>query len=332
MKNAAGHCIALILTLAACTNSVSPIDIQYRSTGTNSCSGQPSITFTICQLDYKLSEVNNELLSPINSSDWFNIPLILSAAGAGALLLFDGTQEGLSGIGLGAATIGALNNYLSPSQAREVLRNGSTGYMCLVEYGRLAETYAKEVYPVSTENSAAKGRREARNALIIALAELDTELRKTSPEFSDLERAKLALQQGRAAIGLYNTQLVAAQSADARLRFAAQTLGIALLAQADRNDVDIQALIRSITEQARSIAEFEIEKEELEQAPADAPALDAKTGDNKVTNVLIEMSNLIDGLVNIEVIVAGFDQCAASAAAGGSPTAPVIQTIAVPKA
>lgn len=292
------------------------------------CHARTDLALVNCQLAAKIVEIDEQHDDLINSPELFDVPLMLAAATASGLLLFDAGTTAVSAVGLGAGTVGAGRAYFSPSTARSVLRRGSAGYTCLLVYGTEAETYAAEFADGSK-------RAEARTFLVnqvqILRAKRDT---PTALGLKTTKEADALIKQAEGAIRLFDTQAAAARVADSRLRMAAHSFGLTLVAQADRAPVDFGKTVQALIEQAKANADFldksgDAGEGAAEPEPKETPDTEeagpraltaAGTRDLDVAQkTRFAIARILSGMVSMKALVAGFDTCAVLAVPDATP-------------
>ena len=317
---------ASIMTVS-CTSSMGPFNHFYenktiinKDTGELSRNGACSIyhedlQITLCQLRYKISEVDDARGSIWNDPILFDLPLLGLAGATAGLLLYDAGVDGLAGVGLGASLTLGLRQYLAPSSAKDLLGRASSGYTCLVSYGEFADQYDNEIIARSV----------SRETLFDKLGSIRSWVNRSDVS-SDLRgRANNVLTAGEAAIDVYDKQYAAARTVNPRLRMSAHNLGKTLIDQADRDAIDYSTAYQSLLAGARSVAEFDSKTAGSEQVSGADTEVDADAQPilagriAELVSAVTEQNKLLSGLVNLEAIVLGFDQCVSTAIAGGVP-------------
>lgn len=288
----------------------------------------------VCALHAKSAANLDQAQRWANRTEWRDIPLIGAATTVAGLLLFGkrdgdnrltkGDQEAISIAGFGAASFATFANYLSPERARTLLRQGARGHYCLATQGELVLSVYDSVE-----------RAPQRAALKASLADLTARLASDPKQFALPEEARLIRQGALKALTLYDTQMRQLDTAAVSLGETSWNFGIDLLSRSDRGEQKVDALVKAITEQTESTTRFA----STEQRAAD-PVPPAKVQgflggrgqrnlspgpDQVAADVARDTALLIDGLVNVEALVLGFDKCAATALAGGTPRADRIQ-------
>lgn len=271
-----------------------------------------------------------------NRTEWRDIPLIGAAATVAGLLLFGernsdnslrkGEQDTISAIGFGAAAFATSANYLSPQRARELLRQGARGHFCLATQGELVLS----VYDSAT-------RVEKRTDLASDLSALSAALASNPSQFALPDDARTVRDSAIRALALYDAQLQQLDTAAIALSETSWNFGIDLMMRTDRSEQKVDALVKAITEQTESVTKFAAtEKKATDPVPAAKTQMlvaargsrgMVRTNDELVVDVSTKISQLLDGLVNVEALVLGFDKCATTALAGGVPKADRIQRV-----
>jgi len=242
--------------------------------------------------------------------------------------LVDSAQEGIAIAGFGGATLAAFAGYLSPENARAVLRKGSRGHFCMATQG--------EVILAAWDRVESRDKLETATDLQSRLPALKAEIDKELAKAEDSRNPKLAeaqavYERGIRAFALYNRQRDWLRVGPVHLGESAWHFGMSLIEQADREAVDVNALVRTITEQTNSMANFE---QASASVPGDAgtkaggaPAVSPPPLEAEARAVRDDLVVLMADLPNVEAMVLGFDNCAAAALIGGSPRATMIQTL-----
>lgn len=318
-------CAPLPGTLAATKSSTIYADVQPRD----------RLRWLVCALHAKAGSNLKQAQSWENRTEWRDIPLIGAAATVAGLLLFGernadnalkkGEQDVITGVGFGAAAFATFANYLSPQRAREMLRQGARGHFCMATQGELILS----IYDVVDRSA-------QRAQLTTDLAALSAALAQDPTQFGKPDEARSIRDAAASAIATYDIQLHQLDTAGITLGETSWNFGIDLMTRSDRGEQNVEALVKAITEQTASITKFA----STEQKAADPvpPAVvqsfvqgralaAAPTLDDLTLKVASETTLLVDGLINIEALVLGFDKCAATALAGGTPKADRIQRV-----
>lgn len=349
---------AFAVALQACTSSIHPVSVPVAPDAprltlcaplpNGSAAATPSgryadippgelLHWLVCELHTKARANLAQAQSWENRTEWRDIPLIGAATAVAGLLLFgkrnsdnrltEGEQDTITGVGFGAAAFAAFANYLSPQRARVLLRQGARGHFCLATQGELIlSVYASVARPAQ------------RAQLEADLAALSAVLAQDATQFGRPDEARSIRDAANSALATYDDQIHQLDSAGIVLGETAWNFGLDLMTRSDRSEQNVDALVKAITEQTGSITKFA----SAEQKAADpvAPAVvqafvqarslaAAPTLDDLTLKVAKETTALFDGLVNIEALVLGFDNCAATALAGGTPKASRIQRVAL---
>lgn len=349
-------CLALAsVTLQGCTSSITPVGfpgITAQSpfetcadpTGnTRLLRAKTRVEWYTCALRNKARANFNQSQAWENRTEWRDIPLMTAAATVAGLLLFGerdgagalkpGEQDVIEGTAFGAAAFASFANYLSPETARRLLRQGARGHFCMANQGELLISVWDDV--ASRSNTAA--------SLVTDLATLDSELSSADPSLPNIAEIREIRDAGYRAVELYQRQWQSLNSADVFLSESAWDFGLDLVAQKDRAPIDTAAFARSISDQAKNLAEFEQAEEDtgtpVETALVSAgqaqvlaiSALQTKKGSNTIYSaaqtVASRKAKLMGGLANVEGLISGFDTCASNALVGGDPRAARVQRI-----
>lgn len=348
--------LALTVVLSGCASSVRPVamPLAQKAPSITFCAplpGTPAATnsskiyadvqprdwlrWLVCALHAKAGANLAQAQRWENRTEWRDIPLIGAAATVAGLLLFGernadnalkkGEQDVITGVGFGAAAFAAFANYLSPQRARELLRQGARGHFCLATQGELILSVYESV-----------DRSAQRAQLAADLAALSAALAQDPTQFGKPDEARSVRDAAATAIATYDSQLHQLDTAGIALGETSWNFGIDLMTRSDRGEQNVEALVKAITEQTASITKFaSTEQKAADPVPpavvqsfvqgralAAVPTLDGLT-----LKVASETALLVDGLVNIEALVLGFDKCATTALAGGTPKADRIQRV-----
>lgn len=349
------------VALQGCTGTIAPVGFPGITAAdpTETCAAlsgssriekaKSRVGWYACALRNKARENYDQSVAWENRNDWRDLPLMAAAATVAGLLLFgerdaanalkSGEQDTISGIAFGSATFAAFADHLSPATARRLLRQSARGHFCLANQSEIL---------LSIWDDAA-GRTADYNALVTSLAILDAALASADPSLPNIADIRTVRNAGYAALELYRRQAQSLLSADVFLGESAWDFGLDLITQADRGPIDGVALSRSIVEQARNAAAFE-QVDSATSTPVAAALVDAgeaqvsalnalnlqrggsqKTVDTSVytaaQTAAADKTRLLQGLVNVEALVLGFDACAATALTGGDPRAARVQRI-----
>ena len=271
-----------------------------------------------------------------NRTEWRDIPLIGAAATVAGLLLFGernsdnalmkGEQDTIAGIGFGASAFLAFANYLSPQKARDLLRQSARGHFCLATQGELILSVFDTV-----------DRDAERKKLAAGLAKLSGELARDPTQFGKPEEAKAIRDAAATAIATYDSQIRQLDTAGVALGETAWNFGLDLMTRSDRGEQNVDTLVKAIAEQTASVTKFATTEQKAADPVPKAVVQSFITGpklagaqptmDQLTIGVANETALLMDGLVNVEALVLGFDKCAATALAGGTPKADKIQRV-----
>lgn len=354
MKNSVAGVTIMALLLGGCTSSLKPVTLslspadaqkkmQFCPTVDNDTpsnigpTSKQRLQWMVCELHARAVANLNQAQSWENRTEWRDIPLIGAATIVAGLLLFGkrdannalkpGVQEAAAGVGFGAAALASFANYLSPQKARDLLRLGARGHFCIATQGELILTVWDSV-----DRPAEQAR------LTTELAEL-TRLIATNPNgFGKIDATRAIQEQAIKALALYNLQVQERDSAGIMINETSWNFGIDLMTKTDRSELDVEALVKSITDQARSATKFDAAGASATDpaAPAAVRALVAsepraavRTPDELSDDVATDTDALIANLPNIEALVLGFDKCAATALAGGTARAEHIQRVSL---
>lgn len=283
-----------------------------------------------------------------NRSEWRDIPLMGAAAAIAGILLFgkrdadnklvNSAQDAIAIGAFGAATFASFANYLSPEKARDVLRKSARGHFCMATQGDYLLTVWDNIE-----------RRDEAGSLNAAITQLEARVAELAILAADARgegygEAIDVLAAAKTAIRLHRTQLVYAKAAPTILEDVSFNFGLSLMQQTDRTAVDVDQLIRTITEQSRSIAEFEQSTDGAPGAPGEEPSKKTETLTKGIGNLAIRQTrptlaklvydvrrasaNLTTDLPNIKPMVLGFEKCASVALVGGEPRATMIDFVA----
>ena len=335
--------------LTACTSSLRPVQMELSKSGAaqtvlvqerrpDGCSGsrptkpREELAWYSCALTVRAETNLTQSLNWANRTEWRDIPLIGAAATVVGLLLFgernaegvleSGAQEAVEITAFGAATFSAFANYLSPQTARKLLRQGARGHRCMAAQGSVILSLWDGVVAKET----------MRNTLSANLSPLAAMIATADPNTPGLSRYVEARDAGNRAVALFDHQLNQLNVSPTYLGEAAWNFGIDLIEAADRQPVDVSALVESISQQATSIARFEVATDGSgpEVPAAAAPrgpgaAPEPLTIEDRARQVVQDTARLLAGLPNVEALVLGFDRCASTALADGNPTVTRIQ-------
>lgn len=346
------------LLLSGCASTVSPIRVPLasdrasielcapltrsdqaplRSQIYRDVSPHDRLQWLVCELHAKAQANLDQANEWENRTEWRDIPLLGAAATVAGLLLFgkrDPTtktlrkrdQDAISIIGFGSAAFATFANYLSPGKARDLLRQGARGHFCLATEGELI---------LSVENSVRRD--DDRRALASDLSQLSGALAANEGQFGRPAEAKTIRDAAVKALATYDLQLQQVDTAAVALGETTWNFGIDLLSRSDRTEQKVDQLVQAISEQTASVTKFgQTQQNASNPAPkaivsafvteARARAT-APTPDELSLRVADETARLLQGLVNVEALVLGFDKCAATALTGGSPRADRIQRV-----
>lgn len=354
MKRSVAGVTAMALLLSGCTSSLKPVTLSVppedgrqkmqfcptvdKNTPANtSPTSKQRLQWMVCELHARAVANLNQAQSWENRTEWRDIPLIGAATVVAGLLLFGkrddnkalkpGVQDAVTGVGFGVAALATFANYLSPQKARDLLRQGARGHFCIATQGELILTVWDAV-DRSTES----------DRLTSDLAEL-TRLIATNPNgFGKIDATRAIQAQAIKALALYNLQVQERDSAGIVINETTWNFGIDLMTKTDRSEPDVEALVKSITDQARSATKFDATGASATDpaAPAavralvaGAPRAAVRTPDELSDDVATDTNALIANLPNIEALVLGFDKCAATALAGGTARAEHIQRVSL---
>jgi hypothetical protein len=182
-------------------------------------------------------------------------------------------------------------------------------------------------------------RAAARKALAADLTELKAKL-AANETFGKPAEAKAIRDAAEKALAIHAAQVQQLDTAPIALGESAWTFGLDLMTNADRGEQNVEQLVRAISEQTESVTKFGAAEEEVTDPGPGAEVLAfvgqqtksgfVRTPDELSLDVARKTAILMEGLVNIEALVLGFDKCAATALAGGTPKADRIQRVAFP--
>lgn len=323
-----GHLVVLVsvgFLLAGCATALKPVSLSEPA----GCAGT-GLQKSICQADKKAELLTNAYFEWYNQPALFDIPLIALASAAAGLLIFDAHADALKGVGLGAATVGALRQYLDPKAVRSALLDGTNGYSCLVDAGEELLLGTKDW---SDRRKMAGSLRKFKTLLEIYLA-------GTPAAGFDRERAVRAKDKAEITLGLFDKQDKALKSADRRFRSAARQMSTGLLKRIERQDVDFDAVFKALAEKALAVAQYKVDMKQAEPGTTDPGLADPDVADNESIRIsrlsaaardaaLMEtvvkrieslIAEILKDLPNVEENVAIFGECAATALAGATPT------------
>ncbi len=299
-------------TVGACASELRPINNVSFTTGATPCVMTPSLEKSICQAHGKSEELMDASFKLRNDPALFDAPLLALASAAAGLLLFDANVNALKGVGLAAASLTAGRAYASPSEIRDALRSGSTGYACLADAGQLVKDESAKVTGLDATRKSLEGK-------LVTLASLMRDTRNFTG--GDLTRARGAVAKARSAITLYKRQASALRFANNTLRDKARKLSKDLLKKIERQPIDFAAIYQQIAQSAANTAAFQVSKTQAQPvAPAASAELKEKKrprGDKVVADVETATRRLLD-VPDIETAVAKFDTCVANSTSGTS--------------
>jgi len=357
--------LAPALVLGGCTSTIKPVTVPLaskppevqickdktagpqavKSTIYTEVSPRDRLQWYVCALRTKADANLVQAQKWENQTEWRDLPMIAAAATIAGLVLFGkrdaegkaltpGTQDAVAAVGFGAATFAAFSNYLSPQKARTVLRQSARGHYCLATEGELILSVYDSVE-----------RKTQRDELVLKVAELSAALEREPGKFGKLAEAKTVRDAANKAVATYDIQIRQLDTASIELGETAWNFGLDLMARSDRGEQNVDALVKAISEQTASatkfattaqavsdpvpkavVAEF-IRSQRVAQLAAKPKAVVAPVPDELTADVAVRTALLLDGLVNVEALVLGFDKCAATALAGGTPKADRIQRI-----
>ena len=348
--------IVSCILATACTSSLRPVQMGLSENGAarigriqetlpGECSGsrttsdpRQELTWYTCRLTVRAETNLRQSLNWANRSEWRDIPLIGAAATVVGLLLFGerdagniltaGTQEAIEITAFGAGTFSAFANYLSPQTARKLLRQGARGHRCMAAQGSVILSVWKAV----------EERKSVRDTLVTNLSTLSGTIANLDANTQGLSQILAARDTGNRALALFDHQLSQLHMSPTYLGEAAWNFGIDLIEAADRQPVDVAGLVQSISEQANSIARFEVATEGSD------PGTSGTTNGNRDQRAVVRTepperaqarrvaenaAQLLAGLPNVEALVLGFDRCASTALADGNPTVTRVQRAGV---
>lgn len=272
-----------------------------------------------------------------NRTEWRDIPLIGAAATVAGLLLFGkrdadnslkkGQQDTIAALGFGSAAFATFANYLSPQNARTLLRQAARGHYCMATQGDLILSVYDSVDRV-----------DRRDALLASATKLSDKITTEPATFTKLDEVRSIRDAAYLALGTYDNQKRQLDGAAIALSEAAWNFGIDLMTRSDRSEQKVDALVQAITAQTESVTKFSAtEKKVTDPVPAaivedqiKMQITEKKTppaNDQLALQVATQTATLLNDLVNIEALVVGFDNCAATALMGGAPKASRIQRI-----
>jgi|GEM_PF-5838705 len=346
------------LLLTACTTTLDPvrvplasnpptIEICAASTPTPAgkeviyadVSSRDRLHWMVCELYSKADANLNQARSWENRTEWRDIPLLGAAATVAGLLLFGertganhvlkgGEQDAISQIGFGAAAFTTFANYLSPQTARRLLRQGARGHFCMAAQGEKILLVEQTVV-----------RPTERRDLASSLASLNYLLATNPGSFGKLAEAQAIRDAAQKALALYDLQVQQIEAAPIHLGEVTWDFGIDLMTNADRSTQNVDQLVTAIRQQTESVTKFASVEGQAGNSTPKALVSDfvsrragsrfAPTPDQLTLEVAGRTAALIDGLVNVEALVLGFDACSAAALSGGDPRSSPIQRVAL---
>lgn len=294
------------------------------------------LRYLVCALHSKAGANLAQAQRWQNRTEWRDIPLFGAAATVAGLLLFGerdankalkkGEQEAISGIGFGTAAFAAFANYLSPQNARDLLRQGARGHFCLATQGELILSVYDSV-----------DRTAQLEQLRPIIARLSAELEQDPSQFGKPDEARAIRDAANNALATYDSQVRQLDTAGVSLGETAWHFGIDLMTRTDRGTQQVDSLVKAITEQTTSVTKFaETQAKAADPVPTAViqsflkiPEIRAApiTKDALALEVATQTALLLNGLVNVEALVLGFEKCAATALAGGAPKADRIQRV-----
>lgn len=342
--------IIVCVMMCACTSSLRPVQMELPTpkaaqigrayeTRPSPCDvARPTtdpkveLQWYSCALGVRAETNLTQSLNWANRSEWRDLPLAGAAATVAGLLLFGhrnsenvltpGTQEAVEITAFGATTFSAFASYLSPQTARKLLRQGARGHRCMSAQAGIILSIWDDV----------EAKKVGRDTLNNQLSELSGMIATADPNLPGLSRFIAARDAGSRAVILYDHQRSQLRASPTFLGETSWNFGIDLIEASDRQPVDVAGLVESISQQATSIARFEVATEGAEQeSPAPAggrvapPPPAAKTRDDLARTVSQNAVQLLAGLPNVEALVLGFDRCASVALADGNPTLTRVQ-------
>lgn len=270
-----------------------------------------------------------------NRTEWRDIPLIGAATTVAGLLLFGkrdadnslkkGQQDTIAALGFGSAAFATFANYLSPQNARTLLRQAARGHYCMATQGDLILSVYDGV-----------DRSDRRDALFASVTILSSKIAKEPDKFTKLDEVRSIRDAANLALGTYDKQKRQLNGAAIALGETAWNFGIDLMTRSDRSEQKVDALVQAITAQTESVVKFSAtEQKATDPVPAAIVGDQVKiqlaggtpppANDQLALDVAMQTAVLLNDLVNIEALVIGFDNCAATALAGGAPKASRIQ-------
>lgn len=326
------------LLVTGCMNTLRPVQMStsQQAGQTESCGAydinaedKEKLDWYVCALAERADANLRQSLAWQNSTEWRDIPLFAAAATVVGLLLFgnrdsannltSGSQEALEIVGFGAATFGAFSNYLSPQNARKLLRQGARGHRCMAAQGEIILSVWDAVESLSAERDEVETAIDTLNTFIAA-----------APNDDKLPRYIALRDAGVRALALYDLQNRYLLSSSTYVDEAAWNFGIDLLESADRQQVDVAQLVETLNEQAASIARFNTVETPDTGASGGGMGIAAAppaTIEAAARELSAATAGLLSTLPNVEALVLGFDRCAATALIDGNPTATRVQRV-----
>lgn len=293
------------------------------------------LRWLVCNLHARANANLDQSQQWQNRTEWRDIPLIGAATTVAGLLLFGrrdktnnalrpGAQDWVSRLAFGSAAFATFANYLSPQKARDLLRQGARGHFCLATQGDLILSVYETL-----------DRKDKRDELAGLVTNLSAALETDPDSLARPTEAKAIRDAALAALSTYDLQVRARDTAAIALEETAWNFGIDLLTRADREEPKVDSLVKAITDQTESVAKFAAtEKKATDPTPAALVSAFAVPGsklapsnDQLALTTARKTAELLDGLVNVEALVLGFDKCTATALTGGTPKADRIQRV-----
>lgn len=269
------------------------------------CAEKNGIKLTICQTDQKSVELGKAYFNTFNDPSWWDLPLIGTAGTAAGLLLFNATTDALKIAGLTAGVIGAGREYYSPNEVQTALLNGSNGYACLADAGRVVEDDQKAFSPIpgTTPNS---------NSVATSAA---THLKKDMAKMTAPQRAKIKdkMDQANSALQSYEEQYNAAKYANNTMRSKARALGMGLLKHIQHKKISFSDWYQSLAKAAQATSKFQLLKSQTVTIKENASKKKDFAGSSVTPQTIAnDTIDLLDALPNIQESISKFDSCVAN--------------------
>lgn len=300
-------CILIVGSLvSACAQALKPLEFQSFAGANESCGSKSGIALSVCQSDLKSAELSSAYFAWQNDPALFDVPLMVLAATAAGLLLFDAHIDAVKATGLAAGTIAAGRSYLTPTEIRAALLDGSNGYSCLADAGRIVESDQGIITSLAPVRSSLGAGRNALNRNLGAVSA------------AQRLRAEEAVTNADSAMRLYDAQAVSSKFANSTMRTKARAISTGLLRKVERKPINFSELYQTLAQNAATTASQASAKAQAQPPAAPrAPGLPAPRTPGSVEDVERLTHELLE-VPDIATAVGKFDDCLTSALSGST--------------